>query len=346
MNTPTTREPDPSQEITCAHGGLSMSLSPFGARLVELLVPDAGGRLDDVVLGLDDVEAYERLRDVYLGATVGRVAGRIGGGRFSLAGTDHTLTRNEGGNHLHGGATHSFDRVNWAVEDLSDDDLAVVTGRGVAFTYRSAHLEEGYPGDLHARAAYVLSDERELWTILTAACDRPCPVNLTHHTYWNLAGGEVDILGHDLTVAASHVLATTSELIPTGDLVPVAGTPLDFRRARPVGASLPTGGEPWPGIDHTYVLDEADGPLSLAATLRDPDSGRTMEIHTTEPSLQVYTANRLPDIVGRRGRRYAAGHAICLEPQRFPDAVNRPEFPSVVLEPGETYRHVSRYRFL
>ena len=254
-----------------------MTLSPFGARLVELQVPDADGRLDDVVLGLDDVEAYARHRNVYLGATIGRVAGRIGGGRFTLAGTEHALAHNEGGNHLHGGPTHSFDRVDWAVDELSDDDLTVVAGRGVAFTYRSPHLEERYPGALDARAAYVLSDARELWTILTATCDRRCPVNLTHHTYWNLAGGEVAILGHELMLAASEVLATDVELIPTGGLVAVEDTPLDFRRKRPVGAWLPTAGEPWPGIDHTYVLDGADGSLSLAATLRDPDSGRTRE---------------------------------------------------------------------
>lgn len=334
-----------SAEITIAHGGLSMTLSPFGARLVELQVPDTDGIHDDVVLGLDDVEAYARHRNVYLGATIGRVAGRIRGGRFSLAGTEYALARNEGGNHLHGGETRSLDRVVWAVEELSDDDLAVVAGRGVAFSYQSPHLEEGYPGALNARAAYVLSGERELWTILTATCDRPCPVNLTHHTYWNLAGGEVEILGHELMVAASEVLAVTGELLPTGGLVAVEDTPLDFRRARPVGAWLPPGGEPWPGIDHTYVLDEADGSLSLAAVLGDPDSGRTMEIHTTEPLLQVYTANRLHAFVGRGGRRYDVGHAVCLEPQRFPDAVNRPEFPSAVLAPGETYRHVTCYRF-
>ncbi|MCW2794200.1 MAG: Aldose 1-epimerase [Nocardioides sp.] len=339
------RAPASSREITCAHGGLSMTLSPFGARLVELQVPDADSRLDSVVLGFDDVEAYARHCNAYLGATIGRVAGRIGGGRFSLAGTEHALVRNEDGNHLHGGATRSFDRVDWAVEELSDDDLSVVAGRGVAFTYRSPHLEEGYPGTLDARAAYVLSGERELWTILTATCDRPCPVNLTHHSYWNLAGGEVEILGHELMVAASQVLDTAGERIPTGGLVPVEGTPLDFRRPRPIGAWLPTHGEPWPGIDHTYVLDDADGPLSLAATLLDPESGRTMEIRTSEPSLQVYTANRLTAVVGRGRRRYAAGHGICLEPQRYPDAVNRSEFPSVVLEPGGTYRHVTCYRF-
>lgn len=331
-----------ADEYTVSNGrGLVMTVSSFGARLVELQVPDRNGTPDNVVLGLDTLESYKRHTDLYLGATIGRVAGRISRGRFVSSNLDFQLDRNEGSNHLHGGSSRSFDRVDWSVTESESDG-----GKGIVFEYVSPHLEEGYPGNLYARVEYLLTDTNELWTVFTAACDQSTPVNLTNHSYWNLAGGNVPVTNHHLMIAAQNVLRTGPDLIPTGALQPVAGTALDYRLRRPIADLLPAeGGEPWPGLDHTYVLDARDGSHQLAATLYDPASGRTMELLTAEPSLQVYSANRLPRIAGRNGSIFAAGHALCLEPQHIPDSPALPEFPSIVLSAGRQYRHSSCYRF-
>lgn len=332
-----------ADEFMVSNGqGLSMTVSSFGARLVELRVPDKGGDAGNVVLGFDALESYKRHTNLYLGATIGRVAGRIAGGRFASRGLDLQLLRNEGANHLHGGGSRGFDRVDWSVARSESS-----RGNGITFEYVSPHLEEGYPGNLHARAEYILSDENELWTVFRAVSDQATPVNLTNHSYWNLAGGSTPVIGHDLTIAAQQVLETGPDLIPTGACKSVAGTPLDYRRPRRIGDRLPGNeGEPWPGLDHTYLLDDhADGNLKLAATLHDPESGRHMELLTTEPTLQVYSANRLPNLTGRNGIPFAAGHALCLEPQHVPDSPALPGFPSIVLSPGQEYRHTSCYRF-
>jgi aldose 1-epimerase len=327
--------------VTNAHGA-SATFSPFGARLVELCLPDRDGNLDNLVLGFDDEDTYRNNVALYFGATVGRVAGRIAGGSFTLDGQRYDLARNEGRNHLHGGRERSFDRVHWEAERVASN-----RGAGVAFEYLSPHLEEGYPGNLKARAEYFLSDSNELWTVFTAVADAPTPVNMTNHAYWNLNGaGSESILDHELRIAAGRIVAMDDELLPTGTLEPVADTVRDFRVPRRLGEQLPEdGSEPWPGFDSAYVLDERDAERDVAVSLWDPTSGRAMDVITTEPSIQMYTANRLADMIGRDGRRYRAGNAICLEPQRFPDAVNRPEFPSIVVAAGEQYRHVSCYRF-
>jgi aldose 1-epimerase len=219
-------------------------------------------------------------------------------------------------------------------------------GTGIIFDYASPHLEEGYPGNLHARTEYFLSENNELWILFHAVSDRPTPVNLTHHSYWNLAGGNSPVIDHHLMIAAPNVLQAGPDLIPTGALVPVADTPLDYRRQRRIGDFLPAqGAEPWPGLDHTYLLEGHDGGLKLAAALHEPGSGRTMELLTTEPALQVYSANKLPALQGRKGCSFAAGHALCLEPQRIPDSPALPGFPSIVLPAGAEYRHTSCYRF-
>jgi aldose 1-epimerase len=330
-------------EFTVSNGqGLSMTVSSFGARLLELQVPDKGGDCKNVVLGFDEVESYKRHINLYLGATIGRVAGRIAHGRFASGGLDLQLDRNEGNNHLHGGGSRSFDRVDWSVTTTSFS-----RGHGIGFEYISPHLEEGYPGNLRARADYILSSENELWTIFRAVSDHATPVNLTNHSYWNLAGVGATVTGHHLMIAAQEVLGTGPDLILTGARDSVTGTPLDYRRQRRIGDLLPeNGSEPWPGIDHTYLLDNhsADS-LKLAAALHDPASGRHMELLTTEPALQVYTANRLPELTGRNGIPFAAGHAICLEPQHVPDSPALAGFPSIVLAPGQEYRHTSCYRF-
>jgi aldose 1-epimerase len=327
--------------------GLTMTVSSFGARLVELRAPDRNAVPGNVVLGFEDLGSYQQHRNLYLGATIGRVAGRIAGGRFVSAGLDFQLDCNEGDNHLHGGRSRSFDRVNWTAWEAVS-----ARGRGVAFEYASPHLEEGYPGNLHARAEYLLSDRNELWTVFRAVSDEATPVNLTNHSYWNLGGGDSPITGHYLMLTAAEVLGTGPDLIPTGSRFPVADTALDYRRERRIGDLLPdSGSEPWPGLDHTYLLDNHDlddhddGPLRQAAVLYAPESGRSMELLTTEPALQVYSGNRLPDLMGRNGSRFAAGHALCLEPQHVPDSPALPGFPSIVLQPGQEYRHTSCYRF-
>jgi aldose 1-epimerase len=315
--------------------GASASFEPYGARLAELRVPDRDGRLDNVVLGFDGAAGYREHAGLYVGATIGRVAGRIAGGAFTLGGRRYELARNEGDAHLHGGAHRSFDRVTWAAERVESE-----RGRGVRFEHHSPDGEEGYPGDLRVSAEYTLSDENDLWTVFRAVADAPTPVNITHHAYWNLAG-RGSVLDHELTIAASEIVAMGEDLVPTGGLETVEGTAHDFRRARRIGQRLPGGAQPWPGFDAAYVLDAGS---EIAASLRDPGSGRALDIVTTEPSIQMYTANRLPGMTGRGGRRYRAGGAICLEPQRMPDAVNRPEFGSIVVAAGEEYVHMTCYR--
>jgi aldose 1-epimerase len=321
--------------------GASATFSPFGARLVELRVPDRDGQLDNVCLGFDDEADYRRHVDLYFGATIGRVAGRISGSAFTLDDRRFALTPNEGANVVHGGRARSFDRVEWSAEPVETEH-----GQGIAFEYRSPDGEEGFPGELTARAEYSLSDANELWSVFTAVSDAPTPVNMTNHAYWNLAGaGPEPVLDHELTIAAERVVAMDEDLIPTGRLDPVAGTVLDFRAGRRLGERLPEdASEPWPGFDTAYVLDER-GETDVAVRLWDPASGRAMDIVTSEPSIQMYTANRVPEIMGRDGRPYRAGNAICLEPQRMPDAVNRPEFDSIVIAPGEKYSHRTCYRF-
>lgn len=319
----------------------SATFSPFGARLVELRVPDRAGALDNVVLGFDDDADYRAHANLYFGATIGRVAGRIAGGAFALGGRRFELARNEGGNALHGGAERAFDRVDWSARSSATEH-----GPGVVFEYLSPDGEEGYPGNLRVQAEYALSDRNELWTTFRARTDAPTPVNMTSHAYWNLNGaGPRSILDHELSIVAGNTVALDGDLVPTGGLEPVAGTAADFRGARRLGERLPGGDEPWPGFDAAYVLDRREAATDAAVTLHDPASGRLMEIVTTEPSIQMYTANRVPEITGRDGRPYRSGNAICLEPQRMPDAVNRPEFESIVVAPGEEYLHVSCYRF-
>jgi len=327
--------------VANAHG-VSATFSAFGARLVELCLPDRDGKLGNVVLGFDDDAGYRENVNTYFGATVGRVAGRIAAGSFTLGGRRYQLAQNEGETALHGGPERGFDRVEWSVEQVERE-----RGRGVRFAYVSPDGEEGYPGALRVQAEYALSDDNELWTVLRAIPDAPTPVNLTNHTYWNLNGaGPRSILDHELMIAAERIVGTGQDLVPTGELEPVAGTARDFRAHRRIGERLPEDTlEPWPGFDNAYVLDERDPDADVAVSLWDPESGRAMQVFTTEPSIQRYTANRVPSITGRDGREYRAGNAICLEPQRMPDAVNRPEFESIIVGPGEEYLHVTRYRF-
>lgn len=319
--------------LTNTNGAVAR-LSSLGATLVSLMAPDRAGRVADVVLGFDTFEGWTNNAS-FFGVIVGRYGNRIANGRFTLDGTPYTLARNNGPNHLHGGVK-GFDKVVWTATEVERPD-----GPSVQFEYVSRDGEEGYPGTLRATVVYTLTGRNELRIAYSATTDRKTVVNLTNHTYFNLAGSG-DILGHSLTIAAGRFTPVDSTLIPTGELRSVAGTPFDFRQATPIGARIDAADEQLRfggGYDHNFVLNRQSGDLTLAARAVDPVSGRVLEVHTTEPGVQFYTGNFLDGtIVGKGGQRYARRTGFCLETQHFPDSPNQPSFPTTVLEPGQTYR--------
>jgi len=327
--------------------GAVARVTNFGATLVELHVPDAQGRLADVVLGFDDVSGYDQKSPAgagnqYFGCTAGRVANRIARGRFVLDGKPHVLATNNAPNHLHGGDVGFGQRV-WKAEPRAGAD-----GQALKLRYVSPAGEEGYPGRLTAQVTYTLTPDNELRLDYEATADAPTPVNLTHHSYFNLAGqGQGTILGHLLRIDAERVTAVDDTLIPTGELASVAGTPLDFRRTARIGLRIDElDGTATKGYDHNYVLAHADGELRFACRLEEPESGRALEVHTTEPGLQLYSGNFLSGQKGKGGATYPFRGGLCLEAQHFPDSVNHPDFPDTVLRPGQTYRQTTVYRFL
>ncbi len=317
--------------------GIVLKLSDYGATVLALELPDRAGKNANVLLGFPSLAGYLD-RHPYFGSTVGRFCNRIGEGIFSLDGVSYSLAKNDGENHLHGGIV-GFDRVMWAAEPLETE-----TGVGVSFRYSSKDGEEGYPGNLDVTAVYVLSHDNELHIEFRASADRATPVNLTNHAYWNLAGeGHGTILDHELQIEADGYLAVGPGLIPTGEIMPVEGTPLDFSRSMTIGSRIGELGD-MVGYDHCYALRSQDGSLSLAARVKDSGSGRVMEVLTTQPGIQLYTGNFLDGSNGTGGyNRYAA---FCLETQHYPDSPNKPEFPSTILRPGEEFRELTVHRFL
>lgn len=324
--------------------GVRVRFIGYGGIVVSLEVPDRHGASDDVTLGYDTLDAY-LAENPYFGTLIGRYANRIGGARFTLDGRSYRLPPNDGPNQLHGGR-HGFHTVLWIVEPFRREDEV-----GAVLTYTSADGEEGFPGTLAARVTYTLTAGDELIFDYHATTDRPTPVGLTQHSYFNLAGdGRRDVLDHLLTIDASRFTPVGAALIPTGELRSVAGTPFDFTTPARIGeridrddAQLRIGG----GYDHNFVLDRAaDGTLARAARLEDPGSGRVLEILTTEPGIQLYSGNSLDGrLAGKRGRRYYRHYGVALETQHFPDSPNRPAFPSTILRPGEEYRSRTVYRF-
>ena len=310
----------------------------YGATLTELLVPDRDGKPGDVVLGFDDLGGYLD-RSPYFGATVGRVANRIAKGRFQLDGVEYRLATNNGPNFLHGGLK-GFDKVVWQARAVESPDSAAVR-----FSYVSRDGEEGFPGTVMVNVIYTLTNDNVLRLDYSATTDRATPVNLSNHTYWNLRG-EGDILGHVLWMDADRYTPVDDTLIPTGQMAPVKGTPMDFTTATAVGAHIQdVPGKPV-GYDHNFVLKSGGGKLALALRLTEPGTGRQMEMWTTEPGIQFYTGNFLDGTVtGKRGVVYPFHGAIVLEAQHFPDSVNQPAFPSIVLAPGGTYTQTTLYRF-
>ena len=327
--------------------GLKVVISDLGGTVVRLHVPDRKGESGDVALGFDSLDAY-LTKSPYFGCIIGRVGNRIAGGKFTLDGKGYTLATNDqpGGVpcHLHGGR-RGFDKVRWAAEPMTEDGLPALRLR-----YTSVDGEEGYPGNLAVEVRYAVTADNALRIEYLATTDQPTPVNLTNHSYFNLAGeGQGTILDHELTLQATRFTPVNAGLIPTGELASVEGTPLDFTKPRTIGEriaaehpQLKLGG----GYDHNFVIDQADGTLRLAATMHEPNTGRTMEVLTTEPGIQFYSGNFLNGTgEGKSGKPHAYRTGFALETQHFPDSVNHPAFPSTILRPGETYRTTTVYRF-
>ncbi|MCP4643710.1 MAG: galactose mutarotase [bacterium] len=324
--------------------GMEVKITNFGAIVVSVRVPDREGRFEDVTLGFDDLPGWIDGTS-YFGCVVGRYGNRIAQGRFALDGEAYTLAVNNGPNHLHGGLK-GFDKKLWAAESFTQPD-----GVGVKLRCVSPDGEEGYPGTLKASVVYVLSEDNELKVLYDAETDKATPINLTQHTYFNLAGpGTRDILEHVLMLNADKFTPVDKTLIPTGVLQPVAGTPFDFTAPAAIGArigetdqQLEFGG----GYDHNFVLNSQDGTLALAARVHAPGSGRVMEVYTTEPGVQFYCGNFLDgSTTGKGGKVYEYRYGFCLETQHYPDSPNQPDFPSCILRPGERYKHETVFKFL
>jgi aldose 1-epimerase len=327
--------------------GLEARITNYGGIITHLMVPDRNGVLADIVLGYNTLEPY--LKDSpYFGALIGRVGNRIGGGVFTLDGDTYELAKNDAPHgvpcHLHGGA-RGFDKVLWEAESGIVDDLPTLKLR-----YLSPDGEEGYPGYLECFVTYTLADD-SLCIDYLATGDKATPVNLTNHSYFNLRGeGNGDILDHLMMIRASAFHPVLAGMIPTGQICAVADTPFDFSVGKPIGQDIEDADEQIQlagGFDHNFVIDrsELDEPI-LAASTTDPESGRTMETWTTQPGVQFYTGNSLDGTqIGKSGHPYKRWNAFCLETQHFPDSPNKPDFPSIILEPGRTYRSTTIYRF-
>jgi aldose 1-epimerase len=325
--------------------GMSARVITLGATLQALSAPDKQGKSGDVVLGYRTAAEY-LAKPQYFGVTVGRYANRIAKGKFALDGKTYTLALNDGPNHLHGG-TNGFDKVVWQIDSTKSGSPA-----SVVMSYTSPDGEEGFPGALKVTATYSLSDKNELSIDYRATTDKPTIVNITNHSYFNLAGeaGTADVLGHRLMLAAEAFTPVDSTLIPTGEKKSVAGTPFDFRKPTLIGARVRDGRDEQMrygrGYDHNFVVNGAAGTMRLAARVEDPSSGRVMELLTTAPGVQFYSGNFLDGTsVGKSGRIYRQGDALCLEPQVFPDAPNQKDFPSARLDPGKTYSNSMILRF-
>jgi aldose 1-epimerase len=323
--------------------GLQVRVMEYGATILSIRVPDRRGRIDDVVLGFDSLADY-LTSPRYFGAVVGRYGNRIAQGRFVIDGTTYELARNNGPNHLHGGR-RGFDKVIWKGQAFQAAEMT-----GVVLRYTSPAGEEGYPGKLKASVTYTLTPRNELVIDYTATTDAETHVNLTQHSFFNLAGAGVrDVLEHELTLYASRFTPVDSTSIPTGELAPVAGTPFDFLAPHPIGERI-AAADPQlrqgNGYNHNFVLDRNGDGMMRAARVREPTTGRTLEVFTTEPGIQFFTGNSLDGTaIGKGGRAYHRHYGFCLETQHFPDTPNRPSFPSTLLRPGQVYKTRTVFRF-
>ena len=324
--------------------GIEVRAITYGGIIVSLKVPDNNGRLDDIVMGHDTLEGYVT-KSGYFGAIVGRYGNRIANGKFTVDGVEYKLAVNNGPNHLHGGLK-GFDKVVWQAESFENPD-----GAGVVLSYTSKDGEEGYPGNLTAKITYTLTAQNELVVDYHATTDKATPLNLTQHTYFNLAGdGNGDILGHDVLLNASHFTPVDKTMIPTGEVRSVARTPMDFTKPTAIGARIDQEDEQLRfgrGYDHNLVInqEEGEGP-SLVARVYEPTTGRVMEVFSTEPGVQFYSGNFLDgSVTGKSGHVYERRTGFCLETQHYPDSPNKPDFPSSILRPGETYDSRTIFKF-
>jgi len=316
--------------------GLQAEIMTYGGIVRTLLVPDRNGNLADIVLGYDTLDEYIK-ENPYFGALIGRYGNRIAKGKFTLEGVEYTLATNDGLNHLHGGIK-GFDKVVWNAEQMQTDK-----GPALKLTYTSKDGEEGYPGNLTCTVVYTLTNNNELTVDYEAETDKNTVVNLTHHSYFNLAGhNSGDIFAHELMLTADHFTPVDDTLIPTGEIKAVNGTPMDFTKPMAVGSRID---QVKGGYDHNFALNSSGGSLALAASVYEPNSGRVMEISTTEPAIQFYSGNFLDGSLKGKGSVYNKHNGFCLETQHFPDSPNQPNFPSVVLKPGEKYTHLTVHKF-
>lgn len=326
-------------ELTATNNnGMKARWITRGATLAELHVPDRDGNLADVVLGFDDESTYETGSNQHFGCTTGRYANRIAEGKFTLDGEQYQLATNIGPNHLHGGSERALDKMTWDADSID---------QGVKFTYTSPDGEENFPGNLSVIVTYKLTDDNALEIHYEATTDKPTIINLTNHSYFNLSGhGSGSILDHQLWIDADQYTLTDENSIPSGKFAEVEGTPFDFRVKKTIGQDFPAVASTHTGgYDHNFVLNGEVGTLRKIAKAFDPTSGRVMTVATDQPGVQLYTGNGLHNQTGKGGRNYPPQSAFCLETQHFPDSPNHPHFPSTVLRPGETYRHVCVYGF-
>jgi aldose 1-epimerase len=340
-----TRDGRQARLFTLANqSGLQAAITDYGGAIVSLLVPGRAGKLADVVLGYDSLAAYETDK-FYFGAIIGRFANRIAHGRFSLRDATYTLPRNNGDNSLHGGIA-GFNRRLWTAKEIAGG-----SGSTLELAYLSPNGEEGYPGNLSAKVVYTLTGQNELKIDYSATTDQNTILNLTNHSYINLAGhGEGDILGHEVAIHARYFTPVNANLIPTGEIRRVQGTPLDFTKRTAIGARISHDDQQLKlagGYDHNWIPDrESDRVLVCAAEVYEPKSGRMLQVFTTQPGIQFYSGNFLEDgIPGKEGKIYRHRYGFCLETQHYPDSPNHPNFPSTELQPGQQYRETTIFKF-
>ncbi|HZQ96820.1 MAG TPA: aldose epimerase family protein [Candidatus Sulfotelmatobacter sp.] len=338
-----TREGRPVNLYTLKNAhGVEIQAMNYGGIILSIRVPDRKGQFADIVLGHEKLEGYIP-NPPYLGAIVGRYANRIANGTFTLDGKTYSLPKNDGPNTLHGGTTRTFDKVVWDAEPLKGKN-------GIAFSYLSKDGEEGFPGNLKVKVTYTLTDNNELVLDYEATTDKATPINVSQHSYFNLAGqGTGDILDHEIMINADRFTPVDKNLIPTGELQPVKGTPMDFTTATKIGARIDDNFEQLQlghGYDHNYVLNRKGAGMVLAARVYEPTSGRVLEVSTTQPGVQFYSGNFLDGTVtGKGGHVYKRRYGFCLETQHFPDSPNHPNFPNAILKPGETFHQKTVFKF-
>lgn len=331
------------EKITLTNAnGVKAEFLTRGATFCAISVPDREGKMADVLLGFDHVAGYESKGNQYFGCIVGRVCNRIAKGQFTLDGKSYQLYINDPPNHLHGGNGNSLDKGIWKADEVKCDQ-----GASVKFSYHSPDAEENYPGNLLIEVTYTLTNKNEIRIEYFATTDQATPVSLTNHAYFNLAGaGSKTVLDHVLTLNADHYTPTDETVIPTGEIAPVKGTPLDFTMPHVIGERIDKLTETASlGYDHNFVLNRKGDGLEQAARLKDPQSGRVLTVYTDQPGIQFYSGNFLFGQKGKQGKEYAHRSAVCLETQHYPDSVNKPEWPSIILRPGKEYRHVCVYAF-